>query len=125
MLRLSQLKDKSNNEKDELICKSGRKPVTTPVGELSECFYDATPPTAVFVRGTVTSHELDNIAHAFLALSDKFGKFGKIEDVFELFGEFEPGQSDVLFSDDGVLLSHTDSNRVDSEDELYKQIQCV
>lgn len=40
---------------------------------------------------------MDGIKHSFNALSAKFGHEKPLEDVFELFGEFEKDQHDVLF----------------------------
>jgi len=37
------------------------------------------------------------VKHAFVALSEKFGHKSKFEDVFELFGEFEEDQPNILF----------------------------
>lgn len=42
-------------------------------------------------------NRVDGIKHSFTALSEKFGASKKFEDVFELFGEFEKGEADVLF----------------------------
>lgn len=117
---------KAATDLDEILCRDGRKPTNAQENELRNCFYDATPPTAVFVRNTVGDNERDNIEHAFLTLSDKFGKMGKIEEVFELFGEFESGQSNVLFSDDGVKLTQSVTNLADDEDSsVYKRMQCI
>lgn len=40
---------------------------------------------------------IDGVKHSFTALSEKFGHCKSFEDVFELFGEFEKGQNDVIF----------------------------
>lgn len=45
----------------------------------------------------MNSNKLDGIKHSFTALSEKFGHAKPLEDVFELFGEFEKGEHDVLF----------------------------
>lgn len=88
---MSELRTKTNADTDEILCRSERKPVDTKEEDLLHCIYDATPPIGVYVRSSVNDNERDSMEHAFLALSEKFGKHGKIQDVFELFGEFEPG----------------------------------
>lgn len=45
----------------------------------------------------MSAHRVDGIKHTFTALSEKFGHKKPLEDVFELFGEFEAGSHDVLF----------------------------
>jgi hypothetical protein len=45
----------------------------------------------------LSANKAAGIKHSFTALSDKFGHQKPNEDVFELFGEFEKGQKDVLF----------------------------
>lgn len=125
VLRLSELKEKTNADTDEIICPNGRKTVTQPSDDLKDCFYDATPATTVFIRGSTTGHELDNIAHAFMSLSDKFGHKGKIEDVFELFGEFEPGQKNILFSDKATELIPVEYNFFEKNNpEEYNRLRC-
>lgn len=126
VVRLTELKDKTNDDKDVLFCRSGDilpfKAEST--SDLVDCYVDATPATAVFVRLTLADHELDNTAHAFLALSERFGKMGNIEDVFELFGKFETGQPNVLFSDDAVKLSQAVTNLISHEEEIYNRLPC-
>lgn len=51
----------------------------------------------VYIAKTLNSNKADGIKHSFTALSDKFGQNKPNEDVFELFGEFERGEHDVLF----------------------------
>lgn len=72
----------------------------TTASETGRCNRAAT----VFVTNRADQHGIDNVMHAFSALSDKFGHMGNVEEVFELFGEFEPGQKNVLFSDDADKL---------------------
>jgi len=123
VVRASQLALKTTDEHDELICLNlVRKSVTTT--DLSDCKFDATPAKGVFARDAVRGHEFDNIVHAFTALSSKFGATGSVSDVFELFGEFEAGQRNVIFSDDALELV-SDVNTISSVDEnLYNRIRC-
>jgi hypothetical protein len=51
----------------------------------------------VYISKSLNSYRIDGVKHSFTALSDKFGHGKPIEDVFEMFGEFEKGQRDVLF----------------------------
>lgn len=99
--------------------------------QLSSCAYDATPPAAVYVRSSLISSEKDAIKHAISALSNLFGRNGYLVDVFELFGEFEPGQRNILFSDNAKSLITDDSINLtesffnfDDEETKYKTIQC-
>lgn len=95
------------------------------------CAYDATPPQAVYVRNSMIETERDAIKHAFSAISNRFGVNGNLVDVFELFGEFEPGQRNVLFSDNAKSLITDDSdNQTESffnyedHETMYRNIQC-
>lgn len=125
VVRLSELNSLENKNNYEIVCKGSRKPIDTPAADIGDCTSDATPPTGVFVRRSSTSHELDNIEHAFLALSEKFGRGGKIEDVFELFGQFETNKKDVLFSDDSSQLIPATPGSISSILQDYVRIQCV
>lgn len=123
VVRVSQLAQKATDEHDELIClNSVRKPISTT--DLTDCKFDATPAKGVFARESIRGHEFDSIVHAFTAISSKFGALGSSSDVFELFGEFEPGQRNVIFSDDATELL-SDANAISNVDEtLYNRIQC-
>lgn len=121
-----------NVDSNEFICRGTRKSIVFDQLDVNNCAHDATPPAAVYVRNTMSSHELDGIKHTFSALSDKFGKSGNLVDVFELFGEFEPGQKNILFNDNAKSLVTDDSINLtesffnyDGDDETaYKNIQC-
>lgn len=132
VVRLNQSIGDINVNSNEFLCGGSRKAITLDELVVSNCIYDATPPTAVYVRNTLSSHEQDGIKHAFSALSGAFGKYGSLVDVFELFGEFEPGQRNILFSDNAKSLVTDDSVNLtesffnyDGDDEtLYKNVQC-
>lgn len=122
-----------NGESSELICDGVRKQLKADQlnDALASCAYDATPPTAVYVRNTMIDTECEAIKHAFSAISNRFGTNGNLIDVFQLFGEFEPGQRDVLFSDNAKSLITDDSdNQTESffnyedHETMYKNIQC-
>ena len=49
------------------------------------------------------------IKHAFITMSEKFGHKKPYEDVFELFGQFEEGQENVIFNV-GIVNGHRKSN---------------
>lgn len=51
----------------------------------------------IYVKKSLNANKVDGLLHSFNALSMKFGSGRPNEDVFELFGEFEKGQRDVLF----------------------------
>lgn len=132
VVRLNQSITDVNTDSDEFICHGTRRAIGIDQLDVSNCGYDATPPLAVYVRNSLESFEQDGIKHAFSALSDKFGKDGSLVDVFELFGEFEAGQRNVLFSDNAKSLITIDSINLtesffnyDGDDETtYKDIQC-
>lgn len=122
-----------NINSNELVCDGIRRSIIFDQlnDELSGCAYDATPPTAVYVRNDLIETERDAIKHAFSALSNKFGAYGDLVDVFELFGEFEPGQRNILFSDNAKSLITDDSdNQTESffnyedHETMFKNIQC-
>lgn len=122
-----------NINSNELVCDGIRRSIIFDQlnDELSGCAYDATPPTAVYVRNDLIETERDAIKHAFSALSNKFGANGGLVDVFELFGEFEPGQRNILFSDNAKSLITDDSdNQTESffnyedHETMFKNIQC-
>jgi hypothetical protein len=96
-----------------------KKPITS--DNLNNCYFDATPPTSIFVRNGLYGHELDNIVHAFTHLTEKFGTLGSLPDVFTLFGGFEANQPNVIFSDDAVGLVSA-ANNIDTIDELYQRL---
>jgi hypothetical protein len=50
------------------------------------------------VSASASPERESTIKHTFIALSEKFGHGKPLEDVFELFGEFEEGQKDVIFN---------------------------
>lgn len=132
VVRFNQTINDVNINDDELICRGTRRAIVFDQLDVNNCGYDATPPAAVYVRNTLNNFEQDGIKHAFSALSDKFGKDGSLVDVFELFGEFETGKRNVLFSDNAKSLITDDSINLtesffnyDGDDEtMYKDIQC-
>lgn len=117
---------------DELVCQGTRKKITLDQLDASNCAYDATPPATVYIRNDLKSYEQDGIKHAFSSISMKFGRDGSLADVFELFGEFEPGQRNVIFSDnakslitdDSINLTESFFNYDENEEMAYKEIQC-
>jgi hypothetical protein len=46
----------------------------------------------------LSGNNLDVLIHGFITLSDRFGHDAKLEEVFELFGQFEEGANDVIFT---------------------------
>lgn len=127
-LRVIQPNQLSNFDKDtyQILCKSTVKPIDADRASFlaDNCYYDATLPAAIFTRTTINDRERDGIEHAFSDLSEKFGKEAYLVDVFELFGEFEPGQPNVLFSDDAYAFVLPSNSATDDNESLYRSIQC-
>lgn len=123
VIKASQLKQLNTNDKKEIVCRNlGRQSIQS--DNLEACYWDGTPPTGVFVRSSLYGYELENIAHAFTHLADKFGAEGALADVFDLFGVFEAGQTNVIFSDDaGYLIPAANYTEI-IEPELYGRMQC-
>lgn len=66
----------------------------------------------IYVNENANPKAADVIKNVFLTISSKFGHGRPFEVVFELFGEFEKGQHDVLFDVRVVLY-------IKSEIELF------
>lgn len=123
-----------NGDLNELVCDGIRKRLVFDQlnDALANCAYDATPPVAVYIRNTMIDTESDAIKHAFSAISNQFGTNGNLIDVFQLFGEFEPAQRNVLFSDNAKSLITDDSDNQTREsffnyednETMFKNIQC-
>lgn len=118
-LEIVSSKDLSKYSTDKvLVCENLK---TKALSEFKTCNFDSTMPGAVsaqwefsrlelipnrfvcspifqvYINKSLSAHRVDGIKHTFTALSDKFGHKKPLEDVFELFGEFEAGSHDVLF----------------------------
>lgn len=120
-IKIVKISDLSKYEGKELVCADlSRKPLT----ETASCSLDAARPTGVYVQDSITTDQFDVINHAFTALGDKFGHTGKIEDVFEIFEEFEPGQKNVIFSDDAVKFVPASSSVSPVDDSTFKKLMC-
>jgi len=83
-----------------------------PLTEAKSCNFDGRLTRGIFVRTDIGGMELDSIVHGFKSLSDKFGHNANLENVFELFGEFEKGARNVIFTDDGQALENDDKINV-------------
>ncbi|XP_059615126.1 transferrin [Phlebotomus argentipes] len=114
-------KDLQDNGNQELVCQDlSRKSLK----DFNSCNFEATLPTAVFVRSGLGSNNLDGIVHSLTSSAEIFGKNAKQDDVFEMFGEFEPGFKNVIFSDNAAKLV-TSSNSVFTFDEShYNKLRC-
>lgn len=82
------------------------------LSEAKACNFDGRYTRGIFVRNSVGGTELESIVHGFKSLSDLFGHQGKLENVFELFGEFEVGAKNVIFTDDAKGLENDDDVNV-------------
>ncbi|GAB0096352.1 Transferrin [Sergentomyia squamirostris] len=122
IVKIVNAKDLEEDENLELVCQDfSRKPLN----DYSNCNMEATLPTAIFYKSTANSHIQDGIVHSLTAMSSSFGRNATNEDVFEIFGEFEPGFKDVIFSDNAVKLVSS-SNTITSFDEShYNKLRCI
>lgn len=85
---LEQHKDK------QLVCPSLEVKAVT---EYHTCNLEANLPSAVFIRKSTTPVEQETIKQLFVSISSKFGKEGKLSDVFALFAPFVKDVKNVLF----------------------------
>lgn len=79
------------------------------LSEAKTCNFDGRYTRGIFVRNSLGGTELESIVHGFKSLSDKFGHNRTLENVFELFGEFEVGAKNVIFTDDAKALENDDN----------------
>lgn len=105
----------------DLLCTDFSRQALT---EFPTCHFETTLPTAIFTKDAVTGSQLDAIIHIFTELATKFGHGGKIEDVFEMFNEFKPGQKNVLFHDYAKGFVTEDNSLPHVDEETYNQIHC-
>ncbi|XP_058445332.1 transferrin [Malaya genurostris] len=96
-----------------------------PIANFASCNIDYTLPAGIYVRKTVTGQIEDNIAHAFVALSDKFGHGANGEVVFDMFGEFKPGSKNVLFHDRAARFGVADNKVGGVEPGNYRRLMCL
>lgn len=82
------------------------------LSEAKTCNFDNRYTRGVFVRDSLQGTELESTVHGFKSLSTKFGHKGNLENIFELFGEFEVGAKNVIFADDANALENDDSLNV-------------
>lgn len=90
----NELKNISKEGKSLLCADLSRKDFN----EWETCNLDYSLPRAVMVRKSETRQVKDNIKHVFVSIGNSFGRNGKLNDVFDLFGEFENGSKGVIFS---------------------------
>ncbi|CAG9801353.1 unnamed protein product [Chironomus riparius] len=118
-LQVINSRDLSKHSDKILICQDM---TTRSLNEFKRCNFDFTLPTAVYVSKSVNPNREATIKHAFVTMSEKFGHKKPYEDVFELFGQFEEGQENVIFNDDAVALT-TQEGSVTQTD--YKKMRCL
>lgn len=95
------------------------------IGNYQACNVDYTMPTGIYVRKDITGQLEDNIAHAFVALSDKFGHGAKNEVVFEMFGEFKAGEKNVLFHDRAAKFGVAGNKIGEVDPANYRRLMCL
>ncbi|XP_055911965.1 transferrin [Eupeodes corollae] len=110
-----------NNYKNmQLLCPNMEKKA---ISEVATCNFEAALPRTVMVRESMDKIEKDNIIHVCSLLSEKFGGLGKLNDVFEMFGEFEQGNKDVIFTDDGKSLE-TEWKNTNVDEKTAMELRC-
>nr|AAL58078.1 transferrin precursor [Aedes aegypti] len=95
------------------------------IGNYQACNVDYTMPTGIYVRKDITGQLEDNIAHAFVALSDKFGHGAKNEVVYEMFGEFKAGEKNVLFHDRAAKFGVAGNKIGEVDPANYRRLMCL
>ncbi|XP_067641456.1 transferrin [Eurosta solidaginis] len=110
-----------NKYKDkQLVCPSLEiKPIT----EYRTCNLEVNLPIAVFIRESMTPVEQETVKHLFVSLSDKFGKAGKNEYVFTLFGPYEKDANNILFDDDATAFV-TEVKNLNINEAIYNELRC-
>lgn len=104
----------------QLLCPNmDKKPVT----DWQTCNMEANLPVAICIRETMTRVEQETLKHLFISLSDKFGKSGKLADVFALFGEYKTNEKDVLFDDDAKEFV-TELKNENTSEQIYQSLTC-
>lgn len=126
VLRAEQLAADRLDDADsvELVCPEGGR---RPLAEWRECnFNGRLMGNAVFARAQLSDTETETYAHGFVALSEKFGHGARTEEVFELFGEFEKGERNVLFGDDSAaFVASPNAVERTADEEAYRKMHCV
>lgn len=84
-----------NSQEKRLVCSDLSVKELT---EFASCNIDYSLPNGVYVRKDESRQVKDNIKHLFVSIAKSFGPTAQLNDVFDLFGEFEQGQKDVIFS---------------------------
>ncbi|KNC25845.1 hypothetical protein FF38_08124 [Lucilia cuprina] len=113
-------KELEQHKNKQLLCINlDKKPVT----EWETCNLEANLPVAVFIRDSMTPVEQETMKHLFISLSEKFGKSGKLADVFTLFGEYKENAKDVLFDDDAVEFV-TELKNPNTNEQTYNSLKC-
>nr|AIA24538.1 transferrin 1 [Bactrocera dorsalis] len=111
---LEQHKDK------QLVCPSLEVKAVT---EYHTCNLEANLPSAVFIRENTSPVEQETIKQLFVSISSKFGKEGKLSDVFALFAPFEKDAKNVLFDDDATEFV-TELKNPNLNEQIYNELAC-
>ncbi|XP_061398563.1 uncharacterized protein LOC133334286 [Musca vetustissima] len=113
-------RDLEQHKNKQLLCPNKDK---KPVSDWQNCNCEANLPVAIFIRDSMSRVEQETLKHLFLSLSDKFGKNGKVPDVFALFGEYKNQHHDVLFSDNAVEFV-TELKNENTSERIYQGLSC-
>lgn len=76
------------------------------------------------MKKDLSGQKLDNIVHGFSLLSEKFGHNSPLEEVFELFGEYEHGFKNVIFDDRGEKIETTGNKIPNYDITHYLSLHC-
>uniref|UniRef100_A0A336MLQ6 Transferrin n=1 Tax=Culicoides sonorensis TaxID=179676 RepID=A0A336MLQ6_CULSO len=91
--------------------------------EVQTCNVDYSLPNGIYVNKAESRQARDNVRHAFTLIGEKFGSQGAINHVFDLVGDFQPGQKNIIFSSDAVKIVPEAPANIDKN--LYNSIHCL
>lgn len=68
------------------------------LADFATCNLDYSLPNGIYVSKAESRQVKDNIKHLFVSIAKTFGPTESFNDVFNLFGDFEAGQKNIIFS---------------------------
>lgn len=120
-LKLVNGRDLEQYKNKKLLCQDME---TKPVTEMRTCNWEANLPNAIFIRENMRPVEQETIKHLFISLSSKFGHTERtIDDVFNIFGEYQKDAKDVLFDDDAIEFV-TELKNKNLNEQIYNELNC-
>ncbi|XP_063705234.1 transferrin [Culicoides brevitarsis] len=112
--------DEYKSANKQLLCQDWSKKT---LSDYKTCNFDYSLPNGIYVNKAESRQTRDNIRHAFTAIGKSFGSKGKLNHVFDLFGQFESGQKDVIFSGDAIDIVPEAPTNIDKN--LYNSLHCL